>query len=389
MKNLKDKSISEDIRQNLVDKKKHIVSLLTRKGDFFKNSETLRTQSGFLRLVRTQNEHVKIKNYIFCSQCYGMYGKKNLKRHMKTCPYKDTTRPTSSSSLSVSKALMFNILQIDDLPLDQTFKEEILADMNADEIFEILSNDKDILRLGMYLFKKYGPEGADTIRANMRRMARLVQVMRHDSKSDKLTCREILLPHQFDSLLKAVRTLSKESENSDRLYGAPSFAKNVKYTLQKCLATIRGNLLRQCSFEQDKVYEATLSLIQDEWYTQIGAKATRTFTSRLKNKPQIIPLTNDLQVLTEHVERKLEETIGTIQETFNAKTWFSFCKLALVRILLFNRRRSGEMASLLIEDFERSVSNMPISDEAFKTLSESEKKTKCEVRAHRNHGETK
>lgn len=47
------------------------------------------------------------------------------------------------------------------------------------------------------------------------------------------------------------------------------------------------------------------------------------------------------------------------------------------------------MASLLIEDFERSVSNMPISDEAFKTLSESEKKTKCEVRAHRNHGETK
>lgn len=147
--------------------------------------------------------------------------------------------------------------------------------------------------------------------------------------------------------------------------------------------------MRQCSFEQDKVYQATLSLIQDEWYTQIGAKATRTFTSRLKNKPQIIPLTNDLQVLTEHVERKLEETIGTIQETFNAKTWFSFCKLALVRILLFNRRRSGEMASLLIEDFERSVSNMPISDEAFKTLSESKKKTKCEVRAHRNHGETK
>lgn len=153
MKNLKDKSISEDIRQNLVDKKKNIVSLLTRKGDFFKNSETLRTQSGFLRLVRTQNEHVKIKNYIFCSQCYGMYGKKNLKRHMKTCPYKDTTRPTSSSSLSVSKALMFNILQIDDLPLDQTFKEEILADMNADEIFEISATIKTFFVWGCICLK--------------------------------------------------------------------------------------------------------------------------------------------------------------------------------------------------------------------------------------------
>lgn len=192
-------------------------------------------------------------------------------------------------------------------------------------------------------------------------------------ENDTLTCREMLLPENFDRLLRAVRKLSKESDDQQNVYGVPSFAKNIKYTLQKSIGTIRGDLLRKYKFEEDKKFKASLNLIGAEWYTQIGAKAMNTFSARKKNKPQIIPLTRDLQKLSQHVEERLKELSDELNSEFSEKIWFYLAKHLLVRVLLFNRRRSGEMSKILVEDFERSETNMPISDEAFKSLSESEK----------------
>jgi len=64
-----------------------------------------------------------------------------------------------------------------------------------------------------------------------------------------------------------------------------------------------------------------------------------------------------------------------LKKKFSYDIWFILAKAILTAVLVFNRRRAGEIERILVEEFNnRQAINEKTNNELFKSLSDSNKK---------------
>jgi len=107
------------------------------------------------------------------------------------------------------------------------------------------------------------------------------------------------------------------------------------------------------------------------------------------NKPQMIPLTSDIQKLNQYIAAESKKWQAQLESDTDAECWQTLAKVTLVSIILFNRRRAGETERLLLhEDNKRSTYNLSVKDIA-DSLLEVERvlcQTISRVQITRSHG---
>jgi len=98
--------------------------------------------------------------------------------------------------------------------------------------------------------------------------------------------------------------------------------------------------------------QAFIELYEADWNDEISGSARRTLQNRKMNKPQLLPLATDVSKLTCHLKYVQAESLTVIQkEIINAAFCAAFKSLAdsvLAQLILFNRRRQGEVSKILI-----------------------------------------
>uniref|UniRef100_A0A8D9EA34 Uncharacterized protein n=1 Tax=Cacopsylla melanoneura TaxID=428564 RepID=A0A8D9EA34_9HEMI len=62
-----------------------------------------------------------------------------------------------------------------------------------------------------------------------------------------------------------------------------------------------------------------------------------------------------------------------LERTQEHQTWFELSKLVFVRILLFNRKRTGELGKMLIDDLNNVKKGDQMNEHVLKCFTESEK----------------
>ncbi|KAK1904664.1 DNA primase [Dissostichus eleginoides] len=81
------------------------------------------------------------------------------------------------------------------------------------------------------------------------------------------------------------------------------------------------------------------------------------------NPPQLLPFTKDVQNLHSHLSEKQLECLKDLKEEVSQSNWKDLAKVTLAQVILFNRRREGE------------VSRMPVSAYLSRDLSETHEDT--------------
>jgi hypothetical protein len=103
------------------------------------------------------------------------------------------------------------------------------------------------------------------------------------------------------------------------------------------------------------------------YYYKVSTHALSTLYESQWNKPLKLPLTEDITRLHKYLNTDSE---GCQSAGINASVWYRPAQVILSQIILFNRRRSGEAAGLLLEDYRRIMSSeMLVNDDDEQSLS--------------------
>lgn len=351
---------------------------IARKGDYFHNINILTKKQGELIIARrpsaNQAKACTYKDYLPCPDCLAFMSKYQLWLHGRTGCFSelklatDEVHRVKNNILTDSKNLLFGSLS-ENIP--QSFYSSILINMRNDDVTDICMNDKTILKLGVSLYDKYGSTQKELIRQNMRRIARLL-IKLNEIESLKKPLADWLRPSNFDLLITSVKlvTVFKENLTSRSEFKVPSLALKLGHSLRKCINIEKGASLRRNDNVRVKELKNLIALMDIEWADKISSSALSTLSNRKMNKDDLLPLTADLIKLNEYLKFEMEQLIN---QNFEIENWKRLSKILLARIILFNKRRSGEASKMTMQQFFDSRNKIPENDVIGSSLSVLEK----------------
>ena len=220
----------------------------------------------------------------------------------------------------------------------------------------------------------------------LRELARLVLETRKccDSVSTFTDC---LLSKNFDFVVEAVTELSGWDEDEGTL-ARPSIGIKLGHSLRKCSKILKGDGIKKGSKSLVNQADNFATLVDLNWNDKIARIARRELDQRKWNKPHLLPLTSDLQLLQKHLKMVIADSINGLASNNNdVKVYRNLSTAILATLILFNRRRGGEPALLTINDFEKRAMSV-INEEVKKSLSPFELRlcksfTKIDIRGKR------
>ena len=92
-------------------------------------------------------------------------------------------------------------------------------------------------------------------------------------------------------------------------------------------------------------------LFDVRWQIEFTANAHWTKVVRAKNTIKHLPLTEDVSKLSEYLRKEIETSKTALTEEKNVKAYDRLQKVLLALIILFNRRRSGEVERMTISEY--------------------------------------
>lgn len=154
-------------------------------------------------------------------------------------------------------------------------------------------------------------------------------------------------------------------------FDAPTVAAGLGTLLKQIGNILISDCIKKHMLEQKKNVEDFITLLSEDYTTSINKAVEETMTKNRQRKEVILPSLKDIQVLHEYLLQERISSYEKVQRSFLYDDWLNLAKSTLLSILLFNRRRPGELEHVLIEDFEKYESlNENNYPDLFNTLTE-------------------
>ena len=245
---------------------------------------------------------------------------------------------------------------------------KILGKMVVDDVSQVIKGDDLISKFGNKLCVKLRKDGDQQhhISNNLREPARLVLETRKccDSVSTLSDC---LIPKHFGFIIEAMTELCGWDEDEGKLR-CSSIGVKLGHSLRKCSKILHGDGIMKGSKSLVNQAHNFTTLLDLNWNDEISRIACRELEQRKWNKPNLLPLTSDLQVLQKHLKRIQSDSINRLaNNNDDVKMYRHLCTSILAILILFNLRRGGEPALLTIKYFDLRGASV-INEEVKKKL---------------------
>ena len=359
-----DKKDNAATRKVKLKERKNIFEKLRKLGNFNHNIEVIKNGSGVLVVEKRPQTVTPYTLYLPCEHCYGFYHKVELRRHIKTCKQKPLNAVVGKRVQSYASMLLYCN------PDASTDLKKILNRMNVDEVSLCVKNDELIIKYGNALCTRLRRCGDQQqhISNKLRELGRLVLEARKCCEKIK-SLTDCLTPILFDFVLQAVSELSGWNEE-DGTVRVPSIGIKLGHTLKKVAKILKGEAIMNGMHNIKGQADDFCSLLEIKWNDEIAKLARNELEQRKWNRPQLLPLTSDLQKLRVHLKQTAQTAISLLStENSNINEWRNLATSTLTGLILFNRRRGGEPALMKIEDFEKRMKGGNMNDEVRKSLS--------------------
>lgn len=351
--------------------RKVLLEKLRNLGNFKHNSDVKTTGSGCLKVKRSSKQSNNPEMYDYCLYCKGMFARKELCRHMKRCPLRpqDNVEEMRERVIGVASAQS---------TMSQPISCELwsaLGKMHKDDVSTAIRNDHYLMQYAQSLFNKHGSDRAkhEYIRQKLRELGRLLVTLRNTTKIHNLE--EAIKPGNFMILTSAVKRVSGFDLQNDT-YKAPSLALKIGHSLRKISDLIMCRALMeedQQGINSIKMYH---KLYETKWSEFVSHSALSNLSEAKYNKSSRIPLARDVQKLHLHLGQQAELAKEKLAGNPSAGTYAALAKVTLCQVILFNRRREGEVSRMTLRNFEdRDMSKL--NDDISTGLTEVEKRL-CE-----------
>ncbi|XP_071357574.1 uncharacterized protein [Trachinotus anak] len=263
---------------------------------------------------------------------------------------------------------------------------ELANAMHQDEVTNIIKQEKSILRLGEHLYAKHGHDKTkhEYIRQKMREIGRLIELSQKAGRLKQIE--DFYVPSNFNFVVEAVKGVAGFDEEKN-LYKTPSLALKLGHALKKIADILEGvaQMAESDNEEFLKNVKTTRNLDEKKWDVCVSSRALQTLKEGKWNTPQLLPFTEDVKKMHMHLDKCREEYKGKLENLPNKKNLSKLANVTLCEVILFNRRREGEVSKMPLSAFTLRDTSGVHSDVAL-GLSELEQKhfQRIEIRGKRN-----
>lgn len=300
-------------------------------------------------------------DFICCASCNGYFTKNNI-HHAATCLYQQGKRCVNILGRKVSGRIHSDASNI--------LRNQIFPILRDDEVTRIIRYDSLIILYGNKMSIKYRhPYQEDMTRACLRLLGRFLIALKKIQPA-VTDFSSLYDPCFYDNCISAVRVTARYNIENNT-FGAPSVAAGLGTLLKQIGNIFISDCIKKHMLEKKKNAEDFLILLSEDYTTSINKAVEETKTKNRRQKDIILPNLRDIQILHEYLLQERKSSYEKLQKSFSYNDWFNLAKSTLLSILLFNRRRPGELEHVLIEDFEKYESlNENNYPDLFNTLTE-------------------
>lgn len=320
---------------------------LKNKGNFAHNKDVLKTGKGFLAAVKRPKMPVQDYEFVHCLYCQGLYISKGLFRHMKKCPEKIKNEDEPKIG---KRRLAFRCVLETLVPDISEGLKGLLSPMINDPVTQAILNHKVILQFGEDMFKKHGadPTRHENIRQNLRQIARLV--LEAQKRTPLKEMEDFFIPSNFKHVVSAVNVLAGYNDKSNT-YSRPSLAIKLGYQLQKLCGIVENNAINSGDESKAKSAQGFLEVYKKKWNKLVSAGALTTLRETKRVKEKNVPSVQDVKLLNSYMANAHTVAENKFLEHVSSETYAALSKVLLGRVILFNRRKPGEVSGLKLEEF--------------------------------------
>lgn len=330
--------------------RKILLEKMRNKGNFRHNIAVLQGGTGPLKVKRKPKAKAEAGKFIHCMHCQGMYLRKDLWRHVRRCSCKPEDEdkdkePGRTKVLGLAAA-------VESISCHQISKGvwKLLSAMKQDEVSSVVRNDFSIIQFAQSLYNRHGqdPTKNEYMRQKLREVGRLLLCLRMDFSVHNLE--EAIKPANFQRVVQAVKKVSGFDEEKNS-YQTPSLALKLGNTLHKICDIIHCKALMAEDEDLSKSTDTFKKLYSSKWSELVSHKALNTLSDAKYNKPSTLPFTEDVQILHRYLEKSADSAFCNLKEEATTQNYAELAQISLSQIIVFNRRRAGEVSKMRLKTF--------------------------------------
>ncbi|KAG1933792.1 hypothetical protein F2P79_020338 [Pimephales promelas] len=355
---------------------------LRNRGNFAHNVDVLNAGVGNLVPRKQPRKDCQAQNFLHCVHCHGFFTKKILWRHMMKCKFKPNV-PQKPGKTRVQALCAFAA------PPPPGVKVEfwkLLNNMVQDEVYSVLKSDACIMEYGEHLFNRLGYDVGkhEYIRQKMRELGRLLICSRKTTSLK--TIKDHIKPANFMQVVESVKHLAG-FDSKTHAYKCPSLALKTGHNLTKISMLLESRANVQNDYSAAKDARTFRRVYETRWNEMISAASLRTLQESKWNTPLLLPFTKDVQTLHSYLDVQQQDLHGKLSIEASPHTWAKLAKVILAQVILFNRRRAGEVSKMTLSSYVCQNPSDPHED-VNEALSDLEKKlcqhfSRIEIRGKR------
>ncbi|XP_049327921.1 uncharacterized protein LOC125787558 [Astyanax mexicanus] len=349
--------------------RKKQLDYIRNKGNYIHNATVMESGKGKLVPFKRPPKDEQGNDFMHCAYCQGLFTRKVLWRHMRSCQFKPGSVVPKPGKNRVQSMCTYTG------PVPSHISKQlwkVISAMNPDPVTDIIKTDQAIIDVGQHLLNKGGlsAKNQQYVREKMREMGRLMCSARRVTSLKKME--DLINPQNYMETVEAVR-ITCGFNNETNKFSVPSLANKLGNVLVKVSKLLKAQGLITDNKELVKNASEFQEVHREKWNEMISSAALRNIREAKWNVPTLMPFTEDVQKLHAYLSQVQDEWYNSLTESPCTKAWMELAKVCLTQIILFNRRREGEVASMPLSAYLSRDTTDPHEDVDW-ALSEVEKK---------------
>ncbi|XP_033106285.1 uncharacterized protein LOC117108397 [Anneissia japonica] len=237
---------------------------------------------------------------------------------------------------------------------------DILMKMTSDHVSRLVKTDSLIKTFVEKLTMKHGHsrDQESYIRQRTREIGRMVLEYRLLTNEKNAMLAGLICPSKFIDVTRATKRAAGFNEDTN-LYNTPSLALKIGHSIKDCTEILRGEALMSGDEFLEKKCTSFLSLYSLHWADKVSHHALRSLHESRRNNPKLLPLTDDVVKLSRHLKEEIQVRQHGLQKAkgHNVKrAWKLFAEALLTQVVVFNRKRPGEVSKMTLSDLMKCSS---------------------------------
>ena len=324
--------------------------LLSRKGDYEYNMQSMKQQSSELCVVRQSihgsGEALCCDDFVSCTHCLGFFYGPTLFKHVRTCPMKGTA---IEKHLLASSRVLLNVELGGGKFRD--VHELILSKMSKrDKAYILMKNDDTLLMFAATQLQMKEKGRYNDIKYSLRLLATLVLKYQEISKVDSARAVDLVFPENYDVILEAAKSIS--GYQGPRKIEKPNVFRKIGFCLSNLVLIVRASALKRNDTILIEKCRCFIELRETNWEIYAG-NAQAVYESRKANIPEELPLEEDIKHFREYCVQEMEGLCQlALTEKFLPHDYRQLLKITLCRVMSFNARRGGEVSRVTLAQWE-------------------------------------